>query len=157
MVGYKLSKNDWVTPFFVIFRSVREILLVTVFFEHPVRMDFTAQVRGIGDTFMQSDTISGGRAGKTSEIEVWRQFAVGPAAFLLLRVCISCYFCPGLQNISVSSAWHHIRGNYAAIITGCDRLASVITALIRCLRHTSNQAHNLLTSRLVIRESSRTF
>ena len=36
MVGYKLSKNDWVTPFFVIFRSVREKLLVTVFCEHPV-------------------------------------------------------------------------------------------------------------------------
>ena len=36
MVGYKLSKNDWVTPFFVIFRSVREKLLVTVFFEHPI-------------------------------------------------------------------------------------------------------------------------
>ena len=36
MVGYKLSKNDWVTPFFVIFRSVREILLVTVFCKHPV-------------------------------------------------------------------------------------------------------------------------
>ena len=40
MVGYKLSKNDWVTPFFVIFRSVREILLVTVFLEHPVVGDF---------------------------------------------------------------------------------------------------------------------
>ena len=38
MVGYKLSKNDWVTPFFVIFRSVREILLVTVFLEHPVAL-----------------------------------------------------------------------------------------------------------------------
>ena len=36
MVGYKLSNNDWVTPFFVIFRSVREILLVTVFCKHPV-------------------------------------------------------------------------------------------------------------------------
>ena len=36
MVGYKLSKNDWVTPFFVIFRSVRELLLVTVFCKHPV-------------------------------------------------------------------------------------------------------------------------
>ena len=36
MVGYKLSNNDWVTPFFVICRSVREILLVTVFLEHPV-------------------------------------------------------------------------------------------------------------------------
>ena len=36
MVGYQLSKNDWVTPFFAIFRSVREILLVTVFLEHPV-------------------------------------------------------------------------------------------------------------------------
>ena len=45
MVGYKLSKNDWVTPFFVIFRSVREKLLVTVFFDHPVahlRIDFRA-------------------------------------------------------------------------------------------------------------------
>ena len=40
MVGYKLSKNDWVTPFFVIFRSVREILLVTVFLEHPVAAFF---------------------------------------------------------------------------------------------------------------------
>ena len=36
MVGYKLSKNDWVIPFFVIFKSVREKLLVTVFFDHPV-------------------------------------------------------------------------------------------------------------------------
>ena len=36
MVGYKLPKNDWVTPFFVIFRSVREKLLVTVFLDHPV-------------------------------------------------------------------------------------------------------------------------
>ena len=36
MVGYKLSKNDLVAPFFVIFRSVREKLLVTVFFYHPV-------------------------------------------------------------------------------------------------------------------------
>ena len=36
MVGYKLSKNDWVTPFFVIFRSVREKLLDTVSFDHPV-------------------------------------------------------------------------------------------------------------------------
>ena len=36
MVGYKLSKNDWVTPFFVIFRSVREKFLVTVSFDHPV-------------------------------------------------------------------------------------------------------------------------
>ena len=36
MVGYKLSKNDWVTPFFVIFRSVGEKLLVTVSFDHPV-------------------------------------------------------------------------------------------------------------------------
>ena len=38
MVGYKLPKNDWVTPFFVIFRSVREKLLVTVFFDHPVAL-----------------------------------------------------------------------------------------------------------------------
>ena len=41
MVGYKLSNNDWVTPFFVIFRSVREILLVTVFLEHPVLVQVT--------------------------------------------------------------------------------------------------------------------
>ena len=40
MVGYKLSKNDWVTPFFVIFRSVREKLLVTVSFDHPVARGF---------------------------------------------------------------------------------------------------------------------
>ena len=38
MVGYKLSKNDLVAPFFVIFRSVREKLLVTVFFDHPVQL-----------------------------------------------------------------------------------------------------------------------
>ena len=42
MVGYKLSNNDWVTPFFVIFRSVREILLVTVFLEHPVLFEHIA-------------------------------------------------------------------------------------------------------------------
>ena len=38
MVWYKLSKNDWVTPFFVTFRSVREKLLVTVSFDHPVAL-----------------------------------------------------------------------------------------------------------------------
>ena len=36
MVAYKLSKNGWVMPFFVIFRLVREKLLVTVAFDHPV-------------------------------------------------------------------------------------------------------------------------
>ena len=41
MVGYKLPKNDWVTPFFVIFRSVREKLLVTVFSDHPVSILIT--------------------------------------------------------------------------------------------------------------------
>ena len=41
MVGYKLSKNNWVTPSFVIFRSVREKLLVTVFPEHPVVVNCT--------------------------------------------------------------------------------------------------------------------
>ena len=40
MAGYKLSKNDCVTPFFVIFRSLREKLLVTVFFDHPVSGKF---------------------------------------------------------------------------------------------------------------------
>ena len=44
MVGYKLSKNDWVTPFFVIFRSVREKLLVTVFFDHPVSLHICVEM-----------------------------------------------------------------------------------------------------------------
>ena len=38
MVGYNLSKNHWVKPFLVIFRFVRDILLVTVAFDHPVSM-----------------------------------------------------------------------------------------------------------------------
>ena len=46
MVGYKLSKNDWVTPFFVIFRSVREKLLVTVSFDHPVFGPFLTFIGG---------------------------------------------------------------------------------------------------------------
>ena len=33
---YKLYKNHWVVPFFGIFRNVRDILLVTVAFDHPV-------------------------------------------------------------------------------------------------------------------------
>ena len=37
MVAYKLSKNGWVMPFFVIFRLVREKLLVTVALDHPVQ------------------------------------------------------------------------------------------------------------------------
>ena len=36
MVAYKLSKNGWVLPFFVIFRLAREKLLVTVALDHPV-------------------------------------------------------------------------------------------------------------------------
>ena len=36
MVAYKLSKNGWVMPFFVIFRLSREKLLVTVALDHPV-------------------------------------------------------------------------------------------------------------------------
>ena len=36
MVTYKLSKNGWVMPFFVIFRLAREELLVTVALDHPV-------------------------------------------------------------------------------------------------------------------------
>ena len=47
MVGYKLSKNDWVTPFFVISRSVREKLLVTVFCEHPVAVARHLKVRSV--------------------------------------------------------------------------------------------------------------
>ena len=38
MAAYKLSKNHWVMPFFVIFRYVRDILLVTVAFDHPVAL-----------------------------------------------------------------------------------------------------------------------
>ena len=36
MVAYKLSKNGWVMPFFVIFRLASEKLLVTVALDHPV-------------------------------------------------------------------------------------------------------------------------
>ena len=36
MAVYKLSKNHWVIAFFVIFMCVRDILLVTVVFDHPV-------------------------------------------------------------------------------------------------------------------------
>ena len=32
----KLSKNHWVRPFFAIFRLLREVLFVTVAFDHPV-------------------------------------------------------------------------------------------------------------------------
>ena len=32
----KLSKNHWVRPFFAIFRLLREILFVTVAFDHAV-------------------------------------------------------------------------------------------------------------------------
>ena len=40
MVAYKLSKNGWVMPFVVIFRLVREKLLVTVALDHPVQTVF---------------------------------------------------------------------------------------------------------------------
>ena len=36
MAAYKLYKKHWVMPFFVIFRCVRDILRVTVAFDHPV-------------------------------------------------------------------------------------------------------------------------
>ena len=36
IIASKLSKNGWVMPFFVIFRLVREKLLVTVTLDHPV-------------------------------------------------------------------------------------------------------------------------
>ena len=36
MAAYKLSKNGWVMPFFVIFSLAREKLLVTVALDHPV-------------------------------------------------------------------------------------------------------------------------
>ena len=57
MVGYKLSKNDWVTPSFVIFRSVREKLLVTVFFDHPVAAESLAAKAETADgtTQLQAD------------------------------------------------------------------------------------------------------
>ena len=52
MVGYKLSNNDWVTPFFVIFRSVREILLVTVFLEHPVSFQKFLKIENAQNSFI---------------------------------------------------------------------------------------------------------
>ena len=51
MVAYKLSKNGWVMPFFVIFRLAREKLLVTVALDHPVAEDLSfniSQVEWIG-------------------------------------------------------------------------------------------------------------
>ena len=36
--AYKLAKNDWVRPFFAIFRFIREILFVTVAFDRPVSL-----------------------------------------------------------------------------------------------------------------------
>ena len=36
--AYKLAKNDWVRPFFAIFRFIREILFVTVAFDHTVAL-----------------------------------------------------------------------------------------------------------------------
>ena len=36
--AYKLAKNDWVRPFFAIFRFIREILFVTVAFDRPVAL-----------------------------------------------------------------------------------------------------------------------
>ena len=41
--AYKVSKNDWVIPFFAIFRFAREKLLVTVSLDHPVFVIFTPQ------------------------------------------------------------------------------------------------------------------
>ena len=40
MAAYKLSKNGWVMPFFVIFSLAREKLLVTVAFDHPVPINY---------------------------------------------------------------------------------------------------------------------
>ena len=34
--AYQLSKNDWVRPFFGVFRFAREKSFVTVAFDHPV-------------------------------------------------------------------------------------------------------------------------
>ena len=43
--AYQLSKNDWVRPFSVSFRFVREKLFVTVAFDHPVLGDnFTCKL-----------------------------------------------------------------------------------------------------------------
>ena len=41
--AYKLAENDWVRPFFAIFRFIREILFVTVAFDHPVFVHFPKQ------------------------------------------------------------------------------------------------------------------
>ena len=55
MVGYKLSKNDWVTPFFVFFRSVREKLLVTVSFDHPVANINEIHIKHVANIFSGDD------------------------------------------------------------------------------------------------------
>ena len=49
MVAYKLSKNGWVMPFFVIFRLAREKLLVTVALDHPVVLWFVIIIHYLFD------------------------------------------------------------------------------------------------------------
>ena len=66
MVGYKLSKNDWVTPFFVIFRSFREKLLVTVSFDHPVANAGKNIKNSTGRKFTRRDS-------KEAIIRYWHQ------------------------------------------------------------------------------------
>ena len=52
MAACKLSKNDWVMPFFVIIRFTREKLLVTVSFDHPV-----SHLRALGVCLFSSQIV----------------------------------------------------------------------------------------------------
>ena len=54
MVAYKLSKNGWVMPFFVIFRLAREKLLVTVALDHPVS-SMDSSLASTEATFLELD------------------------------------------------------------------------------------------------------
>ena len=69
MVGYKLSKNDWATPFFVIFRSVKEKLLVTVSFDHPVGGGIDGQG---ANTYLNMDQIQDTRYQPTELKKNWQ-------------------------------------------------------------------------------------
>ena len=42
--AYKLAKNDWVRPFFGVFRFTREKSFVTVAFDHPVKVSGMARL-----------------------------------------------------------------------------------------------------------------
>ena len=109
MVGYKLSKNDWVTTFFVIFRSVREKLLVTVSFDHPVVMAMIIiLVRQTGQRGQTGQTGRTGQTGQTGNLRL--------AAFAILAMLYFLAFC--LSSLAMfnehCSSWF-TRGQLASI------------------------------------------